>query len=331
MLEDMTMTRRTLGLLITLTLGLLVAPLTAAAQPVGKAVRIGYLGDTPGPFLEAFHRGLRELGYAEGENVTIEYRWAEGNHDRLRDLAVTLVQLKVNVLITAGTPASRAAQQATATIPIVMAHVSDPLQTGLVASLAQPGGNITGVSLMNTDTSTKQLALLKEAIPSASAVAALWNSANPASVLVLKELQGLAPRLGVRLHAVDIQRFQDFKDAFAAITQAGAEMLLVVQDPSVFAHRQRIVELAAEGRLPAMYMYREWVEGGGLMAYGASLREVYRRVATLMDKIVKGAQPGNLPVEQVMQLDLVINLKTAQALGLTIPPTLLFQATEILR
>jgi putative tryptophan/tyrosine transport system substrate-binding protein len=331
MLEDMTMTRRTLGLLITLTLGLLVAPLTADAQPVGKAVRIGYLGDTPGPFLEAFHRGLRELGYAEGENVTIEYRWAEGNHDRLRDLAVTLVQLKVNVLITAGTPASRAAQQATATIPIVMAHVSDPLQTGLVASLAQPGGNITGVSLMNTDTSTKQLALLKEAIPSASAVAALWNSANPASVLVLKELQGLAPRLGVRLHAVDIQRFQDFKDAFAAITQAGAEMLLVVQDPSVFAHRQRIVELAAEGRLPAMYMYREWVEGGGLMAYGASLREVYRRVATLMDKIVKGAQPGNLPVEQVMQLDLVINLKTAQALGLTMPPTLLFQATEIIR
>jgi putative tryptophan/tyrosine transport system substrate-binding protein len=327
------MTRRTIRLLVTLTvaLGFLIAPVGAGTQPAGKTVRIGYLGDTPGPFIEAFHQGLRELGYVEGENLTIEYRWAEGNYDRLRELAVNLVQLQVEVIITPGTPASRAAKQATTTIPIVMAHVGDPLQTGLVASLAQPGGNITGVSLMNTDTITKQLELLKEAMPSASTVAVLWNSANPASPPALQELQAIAPRLGVRLQTVDVQRFQDFERAFAAITQAGAEMLLVVQDPYVFMHRQRIVALAAEGRLPAIYMYREWVKLGGLMAYGASLHEVYRRVATLMDKILKGAKPGTLPVEQVMRLDLVINLKTAQTLGLTIPPTLLFQATEIIR
>jgi putative ABC transport system substrate-binding protein len=326
------MTRRTLGFLVTLALGLLAAvPLVAAPPPVARP-RIGYLGEMAEPFTDAFRQGLRERGYLEGETIAIEYRWAEGQTDRLRDLATDLAQLKPDVLVTAGTPASRAAQQATRTIPIVMAHVGDPVGMGLVASLARPGGNSTGVSVIGIDTRGKRLELLKEAVPGISRVADLSHRPTPGRPEgSLREMEGAARALGLTLHPVAVRTVEELEQAFATLTTAQADAIFVHQDPTFFGQRARIVELVAKSRLPAVYQYREWVEAGGLMSYGASLRDVYRRVAVLVDKILKGARPGELPVEQVMTLELVINLKTARALGLTIPPTLLFQADEVLR
>jgi putative ABC transport system substrate-binding protein len=271
------MMRRLIRLLVTLVFGLLVVPL-AAAQPQAALPRIGYLGDTPGPFAAAFRQGLRNLGYVEGQTIAIEYRWAEGKGDRLRDLAADLARLKLDVIVTAGTPASRAARHATSTIPIVMAHVGDPVGVELVASLARPGGNITGVSLMHPELSEKQLELLKGAMPQVSRLAVLWNSANPANALALQEIQGAALGVGVRVHAVDVQRFPDVESAFTAITTESAEALIVNQDPYFFSHLTQIVNLVAKSRLPAIYMYREWVDAGGLMAYGPGLVDVYRRV-----------------------------------------------------
>jgi putative tryptophan/tyrosine transport system substrate-binding protein len=284
------------------------------------------------PFTDAFRQGLGELGYVEGQTIAIEYRWAEGKADRLRDLAADLAQRQLDVLVTAGTPASRAAQHATHTIPIVMAHVGDPVGMGLVASLARPGGNLTGVSVIGIDTRGKRLELLKEAVPSISRVAALSRRPTPGtSEGSLREMEGAARALGLTLQPVAVRTVEELETAFAAITMASADAIFVHQDQLFFAHRARIVELVAKSRLPAVYQYREWAEAGGLMSYGASLRDVYRRVAVLVDKILQGARPGELPVEQVMTLELVINLKTAQALGLTIPPALLFQATEVIR
>jgi putative ABC transport system substrate-binding protein len=319
------------GFIVTLAMSLLVAPLTAETQPGARVPRIGYIGDTPGPYVEAFRQGLRERGYIEGATIAIEYRWAEGRHDRLPDLVAELVQRKVDVLVPVGTQPSRAAKQATSTIPIVMAQVGDPVGSGLVTNLARPGGNITGVSVIGTDIGVKQLELLKEAVPRASQVAVLLNSTNQAAVAVLKEIQGAAQGLGVTLHAVAVQQPEEFESAFAAIRGAQVDALHVLQDHLLFSHRARIVDFAAQSKLPAIYMYREWADVGGLMAYGASLREVHRRVAEHVDKILKGAKPADLPVEQVMRLDLVINLKTAQALGMTIPPMLLFQADEVIK
>jgi putative tryptophan/tyrosine transport system substrate-binding protein len=325
------MTRRTHALLFTLALGLLVA-LLGAAPPQGVLPRIGYLGDMPEPFTEAFRQGLRELGYIEGQNLAVEYRWAEGQTDQLRDLAADLAQRQLDVLVTAGTPASRAAQHATRTIPIVMAHVGDPVGMGLVASLARPGGNSTGVSVLGIDTRGKRLELLKEAVPGISRVADLSRRPTPTMAEgSLREMEGAARALGLTLHPVAVQTVEELEQAFAAITAAPAEALFVHQDQLFFAHRARIVNLVAKSRLPAVYQYREWVEAGGLMSYGASLRDVYRRVAVLVEKILQGARPGELPVEQATKLELVINLKTAQALGITIPPTLLFQADEVIR
>jgi putative tryptophan/tyrosine transport system substrate-binding protein len=325
------MTCRSLGLLVTLALGLLAVPL-AVAQPQAVLPRIGYLGEMPELFTDAFRQGLRELGYIEGQNLAVEYRWAEGKADRLRDLAADLAQLKMDVIVTAGTPASRAAQHATRTIPLVMAHVGDPVGMGLVTSLARPGGNSTGVSVIGIDTRGKRLELLKEAVPGISRVADLSNRPNPGMPeRSLREMEVAARALGLTLHPVAGRTVEELEQAFAAIMTAQADAIFVHQDQLFFAHRARIVELVAKSRLPAVYQYREWVEAGGLMSYGASLRDVYRRVATLVDKILRGAMPGELPVEQVMRLELVINLKTAQALGLTIPPTLLFQADEVIR
>jgi putative tryptophan/tyrosine transport system substrate-binding protein len=326
------MNRRVIRFLVTLALGLLVAPLAANAQPAGKIARIGYLGEMPEPFTDAFRQGLRELGYSEGQNLAVEYRWAEGKADRRRDLAADLAQLKMDVIVTAGTPASRAAKHATRTIPIVMAHVGDPVGMGLVTSLAQPGGNITGVSVIGIDTRGKRLELLKEAVPGISRVADLSHRPNPGRPEgSLREMEGAARALGLTLHPVAVRTVEELEQAFAAITTAQADALFVHQDQLFFAHRARLVDLVAKSRLPAVYQYREWVEAGGLMSYGASLRDVYRRVAVLVEKILQGARPGELPVEQVMRLELVINLKTAQALGLTIPPSLLFQADEVIR
>jgi putative ABC transport system substrate-binding protein len=317
--------------LVLLSLSLWVEPFTTAAQAPAKLPRIGYLGDMPGPFSDAFREGLRELGYIEGQNLTLEYRWAEGHEHRLPTLAVELIQLPVDILVTPGTQASRVAQHATSTIPIVMAHVGDPVGTGLVASLARPGGNITGVSVLGFDTSGKRLELLKEAVPAISRVASLVNPTNPTGERSLRALQMAARALGVTLHPVAVRHVEELEQAFTAITTAQADALFVHQDHLFFSHHARIVELVAKSRLPAVYMYREWAEAGGLMSYGANLRDVYRRVAALVERILQGALPGELPVEQVMKLELVINLKTAEALGLTIPPHLLFQADEVLR
>jgi putative ABC transport system substrate-binding protein len=316
------------GFIVICILSLLVVPLAAETPPRVKVPRIGYISDTPGPYAEAFRQGLRERGYIEGETIAVEYRWAEGRHERLPDLVAELVQLQVDVLVPVGTQPSRAAKQATSTMPIVMAQVGDPVGSGLVASLARPGGNLTGVSVIGREILANQLELLKQAVPRTSQVAVLWN---PTNSLILSELQGAAQGLGVTLHAVAVQHPEAFESAFAAIRAAQVDALHVIQDHLLFSHRTRIVDFAAQTRLPAIYMYREWADAGGFMAYGASLREVYSRVAELVDKILKGAKPADLPVEQVMRLNLVLNLKTASALGLTLPPSILLLADEVIR
>jgi putative ABC transport system substrate-binding protein len=319
------------GFIVTLTLSLLTAPCAAEAQPARKVPRIGFISDTPGPYAEAFRQGLRERGYIEGETIAVEYRWAEGRHDRLPDLAAELVQLQVDVLVPVGTQASRAAKQATSTIPIVMAQIGDPVGSGLVASLARPGGNITGVSVFGHEMAVKQLELLKQAVPRASRVAVLMNPTNIGSGASWRALQLAAPVLGMTLQSVAVQQPEEFERAFAALRTAPADALYVIQDHLLFSHRRQIVDFAAQSQLPAMYAYREWADAGGLMAYGASLREVHSRVAELVDKILKGAKPADLPVEQVMRHNLVINLKTAKALGITIPPSLLVFADEVIQ
>jgi putative ABC transport system substrate-binding protein len=317
--------------IVLLACGILLAPLAINAQQPGKAARIGYLGDRPGPFAEAFHQGLHGVGYLEGQNLLIEYRWAEGQGERLPILAAELVQLPVDVLIAAGGQAARAAKHATSTIPIVVAHVGDPVGYGLVTSLARPGGNITGVSVRGIELSGKQLELLKEAVPGVSRVAVLRNPANPGVAPALRVLEEAARELELTLYPVEVRRADEFERAFATLSAGETDGLLVLQDPLFFSHLFRIVDLVAQRRLPAIYMYREWADAGGLLAYGASLREVYDRVAILVDKLLKGEKPADLPFEQVMKLQLVINLKTAQALGITIPPTFLFLADEVIR
>ena len=305
------------GCIITCILSMLVAPLAAETQPRVKVPRIGYIGDTPGPHVEALRQGLHDLGYLEGQHLVIEYRWAEGQAERLPTLAAELVQLPVDLLIAQGGQASRAAQQATSTIPIVMAPVGNPEGLGLVASLARPGGNMTGVSTMGLDLGGKQLELLKEAVPGMSRVAVLVNPTNPgASPAPWRVLEDAAQALGLTLSRIEAR---------------GADELFVGQDAFLFSHRFRIVDFAAQHRLPMISMYREWVDAGGLFTYGVSLREMFRQVAVFVDKLLKGGKPEEMPIEQVMRLELVINLKTAQAMGLTLPSSLLFQADEIIR
>jgi putative ABC transport system substrate-binding protein len=319
------------ALLLTLGLGLLVAPLATDAQPLRKIPRIGYLGEVPGPHVDALRQGLQDLGYVEGQNLVIEYRSSGGQDERLPALAAELVGLPVDVIIAPGGQASRAAKHATSTIPILMAPMGDPVGAGLVASLARPGGNITGVSVIGVEVAGKQLEVLKEAVPGITRVAVLLNPTNPGTVPSLRVMEGAARALGLTLDPIAVRGADEFDRALAAIATAHADALYVFQDYLLFAHRTRLVDFAVQHRLPLISMYREWADAGGLLAYGASLREVFRRVAVLLDQLLKGAKPEDLPVDQVMRLDLVINLKTAQALGLTIPPTLLFQATEVIR
>jgi putative ABC transport system substrate-binding protein len=329
------MTRRTIALLLTLTLGLLVATLTAAAPPAGEVYRIGILivgtVATFGNLVEAFRQGLRDLGYVEGQNLLIEYRWGEGKAERLPGLAAELVDLKVDLIAVAGTQAVQAAKQATTTIPIVMPGSSDPVGTGLVASLARPGGNITGLTSIAPELSGKRLELLKEAVPGLSRVAVLWHGGHEGALLSMQETEAAGRSLGVPLQSLEVRDPLDFERAFAAATRGGAEALLVLSSAFFAAEGRRIVELVTKSRLSSMSWRREFVEAGGLISYGPSLPDLFRRAATYVDKIFKGAKPADLPVEQPMKFELVINLKTAQALGLTIPPTLLFQADAVIR
>ena len=316
----------------TLAGGLLAAPLAAVAQQAGKVARVGFLGTLLSPTLEAFTDGLRQLGWVEGQNLILERRFSEGRQERFRELASELVRLKVDVIVTSGTPASVAAKAATTTIPIVMAVVIDPVGSGLVASLARPGGNITGNSWLGSALSAKRLELLKEAVPKVSRVATIFNPTNPAHQLALGEMQTTARRLGVTLQLQEITNPDDFEKAFAAITRSRPDALFTVTDPLYFPERERkrILEFAAKRRLPAMYEWREFVESGGLMAYGVNVRYLLRHAATYVDKILRGAKPADLPVEQPTKFELIINLKTAKALGQTIPPSVLARADEVI-
>jgi putative tryptophan/tyrosine transport system substrate-binding protein len=336
-MEEAPMTRRTIGLLVTLTLSFLVAPLAAHAQPAGKVPRIGYLspGFATDPmrerFLEAFRQGLWELGYVEGQNIAIESRWTEGKDDRLPALAADLVRSKVDVIVATSGPATRAVQLTTRTIPIVMSLVNDPVGSGLVASLARPGGNVTGLTVMSPDLAGKQLQLLKEVVPEVSRVAVLRNPDNPAGTAMLREAEAAAQALGVQLQTLEARNPPEIDSAFAAMTRERAGALLILPDGVFLSQRSQIAELAMKRRLPSIRQSSAFPEAGGLMSYGANYLDLERRAATFVDKILKGAKPADLPVEQPTTFELVINLKTAEALGLTIPPSLLFQATEVIR
>jgi putative ABC transport system substrate-binding protein len=314
----------------------LAAPLAAAAaQQAGKVPRIGFLGvtspsDRP-PLLDAFRQGLRELGWVEGQNIVIDYRYAEGRLDRLPGLAAELVRLEVDIIVSFGTQGVTAARNATETIPIVMIAVRDPVGTGLIASLAHPGGNVTGVSgSPGLEIVAKQLELLKETVPKIRRVAILSNPTNAYHQLAIKEVTVAARSLGVRLQLLEARGPAEFDGAFAAMAAERVEALLVVSDVIFNNHRARLADLAARSRLPAAYGVRESVEAGGLMSYGTSFLDLHRRSAAYVDKILKGVRPADLPVEQPTKFELVINLKTARALGLTIPQSLLRQADQVI-
>jgi ABC-type uncharacterized transport system substrate-binding protein len=318
------------GCIVTLILSLLVAPLTAAAaQPPEKVGRVGYLspGSSADPGrqrrFEAFRQGLRELGYVEGQNIALETRWAEGRDDRFPDLAGELVRLAPVVIVATGTPAALAAQHVTTTIPIVVTAMGDPVRDGLVASLARPSGNIMGTTFLGPELVHRRLELLKEALPRVSRVAALWHPGAYAARTtkdMVQETEAAARTLGVHLHLVEVQEPDEIDRAFATMTRERAETLVVLPSLMLFTERRRLVDLAARHRLPAMYQTRELVERGALIAYGVSITDLWRRTATYVNKILKGAKPADLPVEQPTKFELVINLKTAKELGLTIPP-----------
>jgi putative ABC transport system substrate-binding protein len=314
---------------------LLAAPLAAEAQPVAKVPRIGYLALNPtaNPHLhEAFRQGLRDLGYVEGRNVVIESRDAEGKPERLPALAAELVALKVDVLVAQSTVAALAAKQATRTLPIVF-PVADPVSSGLVTSLARPGGNLTGLSILAPEMVGKGLELLKQAVPGVSRVAVLWDpGAFPERTAkdMRKEVEVAARALGVRLQFIEARGPDDFDRAFSEMTRARAGALTVLGGSMLFSERKRLVDLAGKNRLPAVYPWREGVDAGGLMAYGPNVADLFRRAATYVDKILKGAKPGDLPIEQPTKFELVINLKTAKALGLTIPRSLLQRADQVI-
>ena len=327
--------RRLGTVLVVVALTILAGPLAGRAQPRGQQFRIGYLGSSAPALerhlVEAFRRELRDLGYMEGQNLVIEYRWAEGHDDRLPALAVELVRLNPDVIVTTGTPGTLAAKQATKTVPIVMASSANPVESGLVASLAHPGGNVTGLSILAPELEGKRLQLLTEVIPRLSRLGVLWNPANPVTNIVLEQTQAVAQRVRVTLEPlVEVRRVDEFESAFATIARVRPQALVVIADRLLLAHRARIVSFAAAQRLPAMYPYREYVDAGGLLSYAPSNVGLFRETAIYVDKILKGAKPGDLPVEQPTKFELVINLKTAKVLGLTIPQSLLLQATEII-
>jgi putative tryptophan/tyrosine transport system substrate-binding protein len=313
----------------------LAAPRAAEAQQTGKTARIGVLemGQPPSgrsPTREGFREQLRELGYVEGLNLVIESRYAEARAERLPDLAAELVRLKVDVIVAGGTPAPLAAKQATSTIPIVMAAAGDPIRTGLVTSLARPGGNVTGLSTFTPELAAKRLQLLKEVVPGVSRVAILWNAANPFTMANMRETEAAARTLGVHAQSLEVRGPADFDNALPAAISGQAGALIVVDDPLTCSHQKRIGDFTSKNRLPAIYGFKECAGAEGLMSFGASLVDLYRRAAIFVDKILKGAKPGDLPVEQPTKFEFVINLKTAKALGLTIPPSLLLRADQVI-
>jgi putative ABC transport system substrate-binding protein len=310
----------------------MTAPIVTEVQAGEKVARIGFLrpGSPPDPFVETFRHALQELGYVEGGNLIIEYRWAEGRDERLPDLAAELVRLKVDVIVTAGSPAVTAARQATATIPIVMPASGDPVRVGLVASLARPGGNITGLAALDEELPGKWMELLKETLPKVSRVALLWDPAYGQSQVATSEVA--ARSLGIRVQVLRVRRPEDLEVAFAEARKNRAEALIVLSSALFYASRTQLVALAAKQRLPTIYHQKEFVVGsGGLMSYGPDFHDLFRRAAGYVDKILKGAKPGDLPIEQPTKFELAINLRAARALGLTIPEPLLLRADQVVQ
>ena len=307
----------------------------ADAQQQAKVPRIGYLGTASASAnlvrIEAFRQGLRELGYVEGKSIVIEYRWAEGKLDRIPALAAELVRLKVDIIVASGTTSTRAAKEATVTIPIVMGFNNDPIGNGFVASLAHPGGNITGLSTLAPEISGKQLELLKEIVPKLSRVAVLGSSTTPGNAQARREIELAAGALKVQLQYLDVLATKDIETAFRAASNGRADAVLVLQSFVVLPQRKQIADLAVKNRLPAIYYSIEYVEDGGLMTYSVSVTDLSRRAATYVDKILKGAKPADLPVEQPTKFELIINLKAAKQIGLTIPPNVLAGADKVIK
>ena len=316
--------------------GLLSAPLAAGAQQPTNVFRIGILGTYPpttpefAHVWEAFFQGLRARGYVEGQNLVVERRFMEGKVELLPQLAAELVRLNVGVIVAGGQPPPVAAKRATATIPIVMTNFSDPVGLGLVTSLSRPGGNITGLAFLTVELVGKQLQLLKEAVPRLSRVGLLTNPSNPGAALQRRGAETTARSLGLQLQVLEVQRPDELARAFAAMVRERAGAVLLPGDSLFFHHGTQIADLALKSRLPALFTPREFAEAGGLLAYGADLGDVYRRAAVYVDKILKGARPGDLPIEQPTKFELIINLRTARTLGLTIPPSLLQRADQVI-
>ena len=317
--------------------GLLGAPLAARAQQAGKLVRIGYLGYSS-PALEqhlvaAFRQGLRELGYVEGRHYVIEYRSAEEKRERFPELVTELLRLKVDVIVTLATPAALAAKQATRTTPIVVAAMADPVGDGLAVSLARPGGNITGSTFLGPRLVPKRLEILKEVVPRASRVAIVWHPAIYSQRTMgemLQETEGAGRTLGMQLQLVGVESPDDFGRAFSAMTRDHVDAVVVFPSPMLYLEHHRLVELVAQSRWPAIYPWREAVDAGGLIAYGANIPDTLRHAAFVVDKIVKGAKPGDVPIEQPSKFEMVVNLRTAKSLGLTIPQSLLLRADQVI-
>ncbi len=310
--------------------GAAAGPVDALAQQAGKVWRMGFIAHGHEPFYDGLFEGLREYGYDEGRNLIVERRYARGQAERFKEFAAEMVRLNVDIIIVVTTPAALAVMNATKTIPIVHPNAIDPLNTGLIASLAHPGGNLTGGAQLTAEASAKRLQILKTVVPGLSHAAALWNPGNSAIVFSWKETQGAARVLGLILQSHEVQGPKDFAAAFAAIAEERPNALLVLQDAVTMQQRSEIIDFAIKERLPSMFQEKGWAEAGGLMSYGENLASMYRRAAYFVDRIFKGAKPADLPVEQATKFDMVLNLRTAKAIGLTIPDSILALANEVI-
>jgi putative tryptophan/tyrosine transport system substrate-binding protein len=308
----------------------IVWPYVVIAQQTDRMRKIGVLANEPWSAIDGLRQGLRELGYIEGHNLRLEYRYAEGQTERYPALAAELVALPVDAIVTTGTPAALAAKRATTTIPIVMATGGDPVGTGAVSNLARPGGNITGLSSLTSEVDAKRFELLREVLPTLSRVGVLMNPVNSFNIIAAQHVRSVAETLGVRLDFVEVSTEAEFDEAFRSLRRLHPDAVVVIADAFLLGHRTRIAQFMAESHLPAIYSYRDHVEAGGLMTYATNFRDLFRRAAIYVDKIFKGAKPGDLPIEQPTKFEFVINLNTAKALGLTIPPVLLARADEVI-
>jgi putative ABC transport system substrate-binding protein len=327
------MMARAFSVVVAFTISVLITPSASQGQARGPVPRVGYLGTSSASLeselVKAFREGLRDHGYIEGQNIVIEFRWADGNYQRFPDLVADLVKRKVDLIVTTGTPGALAAKRATRTIPVVMAVVGEAVATGLVSSLARPGGNLTGLTTMVPDLEGKRLEILREVLPRLMTLAVLLNTSNPLTAIQWEQAKTSAKALGIQLQPIELQRPDDFRDAFARVARQRPDAITMVADRFLLAHRTQIVDFVARTHLPAMYPYNDFVAAGGLMSYGPSYEDLFRRSATYVDKILRGAKPSELPIEQPTKFEFLVNLKTAKLLGVPIPPSLLLRADHV--